>query len=237
MSGRDGTLLFGDTQRTDALSRSIPFFTFIGILAVRGALADSPGYFGVFDLRWLYALQAAIAAVALASLSPRYTELACSAKLQTMPFLASVATGIAVLAIWIAPIPAWGQFGAVAATFVAADPDGSLRWDLIAVRTFGAAMVVPVMEELFWRSFLMRWIDRRDFLGLPPGAVSIFAVVTSSAVFALAHSLWLPGLLAGLAYALLYRQTSNLWYPVVAHATTNAMLALWVVTQRAWQFW
>jgi len=93
------------------------------------------------------------------------------------------------------------------------------------------------MEELFWRSFLMRWIDRRNFLSLKPASVSWFAVLASSAVFALAHELWVAGLLAGLMYAQIYRRLQNLWYPILAHATTNLALAAWVVHQRAWGFW
>ena len=34
---------------------------------------------------------------------------------------------------------------------------------LVAVRWIGATLVVPVMEELFWRSFLMRWFQRTQF--------------------------------------------------------------------------
>jgi CAAX prenyl protease-like protein len=98
-------------------------------------------------------------------------------------------------------------------------------------------LVVPVMEELFWRSFLMRWIDRRDFLTLAPPRSSVAALVISSTVFALAHQLWLAGLIAGLAYGWIYRRTGNLWFPILAHASTNLLLGLWVIDQRAWSYW
>jgi CAAX prenyl protease-like protein len=101
----------------------------------------------------------------------------------------------------------------------------------------GAVLVVPIMEELFWRSFLMRWIDRHDFLRLEPGQVTGYALAVSAAVFALAHTLWFAGLVAGLAYGWLYRRTGSLWMPVAAHALTNGLLALYVVERRAWSFW
>ena len=99
------------------------------------------------------------------------------------------------------------------------------------------AAVVPVMEELFWRSFLMRWIDRRDFLGLEPRRVSATAVILASGLFALEHSLWVAGLIAGLAYAVLYMTTNNLRAPVLAHAVTNAILGLWILATGSWQLW
>lgn len=121
--------------------------------------------------------------------------------------------------------------------FVPIGSDGSLRWDLIALRAAGAVLVVPLMEELFWRSFLMRWVERREFLTLDPSGVGAYGLLASSAVFALAHTLWFAALLAGLAYAWLYRRTGNLWFPIAAHALTNGLLAAYVVQQCAWQFW
>jgi len=62
-------------------------------------------------------------------------------------------------------------------------------------------------------------------------------ILASSAVFALAHDLWLAGLIAGLIYALLYRRFANLWYCIIAHATSNLALAGWVLWSGAWQYW
>jgi len=75
----------------------------------------------------------------------------------------------------------------------------------------------------------MRWIDARR--------VSAMAVALSSALFALEHSLWLAGLIAGLAYAGLYITTNNLRAPVLAHAVTNAILGLWIVATGSWHLW
>jgi hypothetical protein len=114
---------------------------------------------------------------------------------------------------------------------------GALDWNLIALRLFGAVLVVPLIEELFWRSFLLRWIDQRDFLALLPGQSSLRALVVSSAVFALAHPLWFAGLVAGLIYGTLYQVTGRLWFPIAAHALTNLMLGLWIIDTRAWSYW
>jgi uncharacterized protein len=96
---------------------------------------------------------------------------------------------------------------------------------------------VPVMEELFWRSFLMRWIQQPVFEGLAPAQVGLKALLLSTFVFVLAHTLWLAAAIAGLAYALLYMRTGSLWTAVIAHAVTNGVLGVWVVMTGNWQFW
>lgn len=118
------------------------------------------------------------------------------------------------------------------------DPQrGDIDWTLAAFRLAGSTLLVPVMEELFWRSFLMRWIERHDFLALSPALVSLKAILISSLVLGFEHTLWFAGILAGLAYAWLYRASNSLWPPIVAHAITNGMLGLWVLHTGHWQFW
>ena len=117
------------------------------------------------------------------------------------------------------------------------DAQGRLDAPLIALRWLGATLLVPVMEELFWRSFLMRWLQAPVFEGVDPGRVGFKAVALSTFVFMLAHPLWLAAIIAGLAYALLYCRSGKLWTAVLAHAVTNGMLGLWVVQTGQWQFW
>ncbi len=70
-----------------------------------------------------------------------------------------------------------------------------------------------------------------------PQHVSAKAVVLSTFVFTLAHTLWLAAVIAGLAYAWLYLRTGKLWVPIVAHAVTNGTLGAWVVATGNWKFW
>jgi CAAX prenyl protease-like protein len=107
----------------------------------------------------------------------------------------------------------------------------------VAVRWIGAALLVPVMEELFWRSFLMRWIASAHWETVDPRRAGLRAIVLSTFVFTLAHTLWLAAVLAGLAYAWLYVRTGKLWLPVLAHAVTNGLLGIWVVMTGRWEFW
>lgn len=93
------------------------------------------------------------------------------------------------------------------------------------------------MEELFWRSFVMRWVDNKNFLSIRPENTSLYAYIASSVLFALEHNLWLAGLFAGLVYGALYIKYKNLWVPIFAHAVTNGLLGIWVVQTGNWQYW
>jgi CAAX prenyl protease-like protein len=67
--------------------------------------------------------------------------------------------------------------------------------------------------------------------------VTLKAVGMSTLVFMLAHTQWLAAIVAGLAYAWLYKRTGSLWTPILAHAVTNGVLGVWVVLYGNWQFW
>lgn len=58
-----------------------------------------------------------------------------------------------------------------------------------------------------------------------------------AALFALEHTMLVAGFLAGLAYAVLYMKTANLWSSVLAHAVTNGLLGIWILTTGRWYLW
>jgi CAAX prenyl protease-like protein len=218
-----------------ALLRLLPFAAFMALLALR-SMAPTDGSWG-FDTRWLYGLKLLLVGGMLVAWWREYGELAWQNRPTAREWTLSIAVGLGVFAVWIQLDAPWMQIGESAASFVPVDAQGRLDWPLIAVRWLGAALLVPVMEELFWRSFLMRWVQAPTFEGVDPRRVGLKAVVLSTFVFMLAHPLWLAAIGAGLAYALLYRQTGKLWPAVIAHAVTNGALGIWVVMTRQWQFW
>jgi uncharacterized protein len=226
--------------RRAALVRVAPFVIFMLLLALRGGGAPADGAWG-FDVRWLYALQVAVPAAMLAWWWRDYGELASQNLPTGRETLGAVLLGAGVFALWIQLDAPWMQLslGATsdAPSFVPKDAAGALQWPLIATRIAGAALLVPLMEELFWRSFLMRWVQSPTFEAVVPRSVGARAVIVSTFVFVLAHTLWLAAAIAGLAYALLYMRTEKLWTAVIAHAVTNAMLGMWVVKTGQWQFW
>lgn len=222
-----------------ALVRCLPFVVFMALLTLRAHGGDIGGALALADMRWMYAWQAGAAAVVLMLWWNRYGELRDGAAVWRRPggLLAALGVGLLIFGLWVLPDWPWMRQGGSAVGFVPLDAAGQPVWALVALRAAGAVVVVPVMEELFWRSFLMRWLDRRDFLELPPGEASPRALWLSSAVFAMAHDQWLVALLAGLAFGELYRRTGQIWLAVAAHAVANAALAAYVVSTGSWSYW
>lgn len=218
-----------------AWQRVLPFAVFMGLLALRG-VAPQDDRWG-FDTRWLYGLNLLLVGGLLAWHWRDYGELVRQNWPGAMELLVAVAVGLGVFGLWITLTAPWMQIGQATAAFVPVDAQGRLLWPLIAVRWLGATLLVPVMEELFWRSFLMRWVQSPVFEAVDPRRVGVKAIVLSTFVFVLAHTLWLAAAVAGLAYALLYRQTGKLWVAVIAHAVTNGVLGIWVVRTGNWAFW
>jgi len=218
-----------------AWRRILPFALFMALLALRGAV-PADGSWG-FDGRWIYGLTVLAVGGALLAWWRDYGELGRQNLPAPGEVAWAVAVGLGVFALWIRLTEPWMQLGEATAAFRPVDGEDRLQWPLIAVRWIGATLLVPVMEELFWRSFLMRWVESPAFEGVDPRRVGLKAIVLSTFVFALAHPLWLAAVLAGLAYAWLYVRSTRLWTAVIAHAVTNGALGVYVVATRQWQFW
>jgi CAAX prenyl protease-like protein len=221
--------------RHPAVCRIAPFAIFMLFVALSIPIADGLSHYG-FDPRWIYAARTTIVFLLLLAFWKRYSELRLSPLIEARDLIISVGAGVAVFAVWINLDFGWATLGDTA-VFDPTRPDGSLDWILIAFRLFGLALVVPVMEELFWRSFLLRWIQEKEFLALDPQQIGLRANLVCAVLFASEHSLWLAGLLAGLVYNYLYVRTGKLWVPIISHATTNAVLGGWILATGNWQFW
>lgn len=147
-----------------------------------------------------------------------------------------VAVGAAVFAVWAAaarlltaPAPMPGDLAGLSAPLRAA-------W--IACRAAAAIITVPIAEELAYRGFFMRRMVNADFSALPFASTPWWAITISAIVFGISHgSFWLPGLIAGLAYAALAVKTGKIGESVVAHATTNSLVAVQVLLFGQWQLW
>lgn len=217
-----------------ALVRIAPFALFMALLAARGFAAD--GAWG-FDERWLYAVSTLGVAALLAVFWRDYGEFARPLWPERREVGLAISAGAAVFFLWTSLDQPWMRLGEATAGFRPVDAEGELIWPLVIVRAFGAALIVPLMEELFWRSFLMRWIDSPRFEAVPPQRASLRALALSTFVFMLAHTLWLAAIVAGAVYAWLYIRSGKLWVAVLAHAVTNGALAIWVVVTGNWGYW
>lgn len=213
--------------------RCLPFGLYILLLVLEGMLPD---WVPDFDVRWLYPVKAGLVALALVVLWRHYTELK-SWSLSFGHVFLSLAVGLLVLVLWVNLDAGWMLMGEMGKGYNPTQENGQIDWMLVAFRIAGAALVVPIMEELFWRSFLQRWVQNPDFLALNPAQIGLKALLIASALFAIEHVQWLAGLIAGLAYGWLYIRTRNLWAPILAHAVTNGGLGIYVVTTGQWSFW
>lgn len=211
---------------------------YIAFLALESAASQSlnnTSIFALFDARLIYPCKVLSVALLLFVFRWRYEELA-QFSLQLREVLWSVGVGGGVFLLWINLDQGWMRLG----QSIGYDPrnlSGAIDWSLALPRLLGATLIVPVMEELFWRSFMLRWIDYPEFLKVAPVRIGLRALLISSVMFGLGHDLWLAGIIAGLAYGWLYVKNQSLWAPVLAHATTNGLLGLWVLQTGQWSFW
>jgi CAAX prenyl protease-like protein len=152
----------------------------------------------------------------------------------------AIVTGLAVCVAWVGidkvlPYPHLGArvgfnpFGAMSSTGVALA--------FVTVRLYGLALLVPVMEELFWRVFLLRYLTSADFQSLGVEAFSWTAFWLVAVAFGLAHPEWLPAVLTACVYGLLLRRTRSVFAVIVAHAATNAALAGYILLAHDWAYW
>lgn len=215
------------------LTRSLPFGLYIGVMVIDPIL--QPLLPAEFDGRWLYGVKAGIVLVALAALWRCYAELKDISRVRRSDWALALGIGAVVFVLWVnldfkpLAIAASGGFNP--------RTGGSMDLGLAAMRLAGATLIVPVMEELFWRSFIFRWLQKPSFLSVDPTAVGLQALIISSALFASEHRLWFAGLLAGLAYGWLYKRSGNLWVPILAHAVTNGLLGAYVLATGSWALW
>ena len=204
---------------------------FLGLLAIGGI----PGL-GTYE----YPARVVLLAAVIWIFSRQVVDLA-------MPYWAgSVALGLGVFVLWVAPDFLWPTYrehwlfqnsitGKVGGTV-----DEALRGDpmVLIFRALRASIIVPIVEELFWRGWLMRWLIKNDFLSVGLGEYARDAFWITAALFAVEHGpYWEVGLMAGVAYNWWMVRTKSLGDCMLAHAVTNAVLSAYTVFGGHWQYW
>ncbi|MBI3281266.1 MAG: CAAX prenyl protease-related protein [Acidobacteria bacterium] len=219
-------------ERHPSLAYVLPFATFLALLSI-GRYLDFLG-------RW----QHLVIIVVLAAVLWTFSRQVLSFKVDRG--LASAALGVAVFGLWIAPDMLWPAYrqhwlfqNEIFGRLTSSIPQ-ELRgdWIVLAARTLRAAVLVPIIEELFWRAWLMRWLISSDFRKLPLGASTAQAMWISALLFASEHGpYWDVGLLTGLIYNWWMVRTRSLGDLILVHGVTNLCLSLYVVATEQWQYW
>jgi CAAX prenyl protease-like protein len=209
------------------LVRILPFVVFAALTMVQGRLGDSSQY-------WIYAAKTLIGAWLLWLARPYIKEMRW-----TFSWEAGV-VGIAIFLVWV------GFDGHYPMSFEPMSsfhpertygPGSALAIAFLAIRLLGSSLVVPPLEEVFYRSFLYRYLIKSDFQNVSLGRWEWKAFLICSLVFGLGHYEWLPGILCGLTYQGLVCRKGRLGDAMTAHAITNFLLGIWVITRQAYHFW
>jgi CAAX prenyl protease-like protein len=212
-------------------ARIAPFVIFVLLTAAQGHLG-----LGEASRFWVYLVKTLVAAWLIWEMRPFVEEMRWKVSWE------AIVVGVAIFAVWVGldgfyprltkldeggwnPNTQFGQGSGVA-------------WFYIGMRIVGSSIVVPPLEEVFYRSFLYRYFVNTDFRAMPLGQFHGLSFVVTSAIFGFMHpDRWLAGILCGLAYQWLVIRKNRLGDAMTAHAITNFLLGIWVVWKGAWSFW
>lgn len=190
---------------------------------------------------WMYSLRVVVTTAVLLAFSRQPL-----AHGPARPF-ASAFLGAAVFLLWIGPDVIFGpgyrhfwlfQNSVTGTAASSIPPDLRNRLWFLALRTASCTLLVPPVEELFWRGWLMRWIIASDFRKIPLGTYQASAFWLVAFMFAAEHGpYWEVGLATGVLYNWWMVRTRNLADCIIAHAVTNGLLSAYILWSGQFQYW
>lgn len=216
---------FSPAEKNPATAYCIPLFLSLTIAMITGLGVTKDG------LDWLYALRVLGAGALLLAYRREYGQI-----LRFDSWL-PVALGALVFVAWL-PLARYGASptpNQLKSALSAGSPAAAGVWS--GFRVLGAVLTVPLSEELAFRGFLQRRLIAADFAAVSQGKFSWPSLVLCSAAFGGLHQNWLGGILAGVAYSLATYRRGQLSDAIIAHATTNALIAVAVLAFDQWYLW
>ena len=222
-------------NRRKLAAYALPMLSFIALLALNGLLKKIDNRFWLSSAEyWIYPLQTILCGSLVFWFRREYQW----HRLSRAGFAIAVAVGVFFL--WISP-QAFLGFSPRTEGF---DPgvfgsQSALYWSTVAFRFLRLVVVVPLIEEIFWRGFLLRYLIAEDFDHVPFGKFSWLSFAAVTALFALSHSQadWAAAMITGALYNLVAYRTKSLSSCILTHAGTNLLLGLWIMQTRQWGFW
>jgi uncharacterized protein len=236
-------------RKSPTLVRVVPFILFLLLTFGQGQFGEGSRYWvylaktlvgaaliwavypWISEMRWKFSWEALVAGVAVfalwVGLDGLYPSLDALIKKVLCPVLGPLGFGDWCSKPATAPSP-WNPHQLYAAP---------MAWVFAVARLLGSTLVVPPLEEVFYRSFLYRYLAKPEFEKLPLGHFAWGPFLITALIFGFAHYEWLPGILCGLIYQALVVRHQRLGDAMTAHAITNLLLGLWVITRGAWHFW
>jgi uncharacterized protein len=206
-------------------ARIVPFATFVALTFVQGKLGPPSAY-------WIYLVKTLVGAWLLWEARSFVTEMRWAFSWD------AVVVGVGIAALWIGLDDLYPRLSEPGSSWNPVKDHGAMGWIWNGVRLIGSSIVVPPLEEIFYRSFLYRYFVRIEFLTMPLGQFHRLSFIVTSVIFGLMHpDRWLPGVICGLAYQGLCVRKNRLGDAMTAHGITNALLGVWVMWKRDWSFW
>jgi CAAX prenyl protease-like protein len=234
-TGDDMDSVTNPTHRSKLLAYVLPMGVFMGMLGVTSLAKSIGGSFWLDSPEyWVFPLQTLLCGGLLIWYWREYDF----HRFRGVLFAAII--GVLVFVLWISPQAFFG-FGARTEGF---NPDTfagqpAAYWSTVLLRFLRLVIVVPLVEEIFWRGFLLRYFINDKFETVPFGAFSwlSFAVVTIGFTFAHSSADWIAAAITGALFNLVAYRTKSLGACVIAHALTNLLLGIWIMNTKQWGFW
>ena len=209
------------------LARVLPFGIFVALTSAQGQFFAGSEY-------WFYFAKTMVGAWLIWQIRPLIAEMRWKISWE------AVAVGIAVFAIWAGLdncYPKPGKAGAAWNPHLQFGENSALAWLFIFTRIAGSALIVPPLEEVFYRSYVYRALAKPDFQSVPLNHFAWLPFLATAAIFGFSHYEWLAGILCAFAYQGLVLRKNRLGDAITAHAITNFLLGLWIVWKHDWHFW
>jgi len=228
-------------MNTTVFPRVLPFVLFMACIGAeealryfsrQGAISLTPEVF-----LYLYPVRAVFAGLALFLLRSRYDEINFRDLAVPSKTAWSLAIGILVFILWINMDWTFSSQDIPEGFNPTLITDPLTRNIMVAFRLASATIVVPIMEELFWRSFILRYIIDKEFTSVPIGLFTWPSFLIIVVLFGLEHHYIFAGIMAGIVYNVLLYYTKSISHCIFAHAVTNLFLGIYVLQTGKWHFW
>jgi CAAX protease family protein len=222
-------------SREKLIAYVAPMAFFVGLLGLNGLLKTIGGPFWLRASEyWIYPLQTVVCGALICWFWRAYS-------LQKPRKLGlGIGIGVLVFVIWIAPQAFLGSV----ARRIGFNPElfgaqPTIEHLTVLFRFLRLVLVVPLIEEIFWRGFLLRYLIDEEFDRVPFGAFSWLSFTVVTGAFALSHSPsdWPAAVITGGLYNAVAYRTKSLSTCVMTHAVTNLLLGLWIMQTKQWGFW
>ncbi len=227
------------------MPRVLPFVLFLGVGALAGKAFTGSEY-------WMYAAKTIGVGALLWAWRRRLPEMRWAFSVEAL------VVGLAIAALWLGlsgHIPSLGRLWDLIREATGGPPAPApkpvevwnpvvhfagqpiLGWGFVLIRVLGRSLVVPALEEVFYRSFMYRYIVKPEFESVAHSTFHLGAFLVTSAFFGLSHTdHWLPGVLCGMSYQWLVLRKGRLGDAMLAHAITNLAISGYAIGTGRWEF-